>query len=426
MERYRPDFVLSEVVLHGENGFEYCAFQKRNYCRVPVALLSAIRLASARNLAMWAGADAYLTKPITGRSLYRTILMVALRVAERVAQAESRLGGTGITFTCKCGRQLVMGAQNAGRASLCPGCRGLVRCPEAAIDFGLMFRQMREESRNSSIGSAGIVCRSCRRTVDPLKCRVRDHFQCCHCESELQISPNDFEKWEMFFSDSQPEPAVTTFSPLEYVYVSCERCQTYHQYFSPSDQPMPCPRCGQIQSLPSVRGAPLSRAALNASGRLFEIQLPRNVRRLFLLPSNGRVSLGYDERNAVRLKERNIRSKHCFLRMTLDGPEIFPATQDARLEVNHRMVSDHAILQPDDLVRLTDDVYLRLLGNRRQSDSKLISSIQRDFKDHDVIQGAVEFSKPGSEIIQLHWEQQREKWRQHERKRHSTESAADE
>ena len=115
MERYKPEFIITEALLAGETGFEYCAFQKKLNCRIPIVFLSGIRLTAARNLAMWAGADAYLTKPIGGRALYETILAVALRVRERIESAERGLAGS-IPFTCSCGRRLVMGAQHAGKA----------------------------------------------------------------------------------------------------------------------------------------------------------------------------------------------------------------------------------------------------------------------------------------------------------------------
>ena len=100
MERFRPDFIISEVILPGETGFEYCAFQKRLNCRVPVMFLTHIRLGSARNLAMSAGADAYLTKPVQGRILYQQILTVAMRVSRQVAQAEQGMNGA-IVFRCQ-------------------------------------------------------------------------------------------------------------------------------------------------------------------------------------------------------------------------------------------------------------------------------------------------------------------------------------
>ena len=297
---------------------------------------------------------------------------------------------------------------------MCPGCKRLVRCPESTIDYGLLFQKMREEDRKSSLSAAGVVCTSCRSTVDPTKCRVRDHFECYHCHKELAITADTVQRWKMFFADSKEEPPVKEFAPLDYVYVKCENCQTYHQYFTEQDKPRPCPGCQHVQSLPSVRGAPLSRAALNATGRLFEILLPGDRHAIFLLPNRGRCYVGSKDSNAVLLPLEGIAPVHCKLRMTLQGPELTRTEPEATLNVNRTPVKDSVILQPEDVVELGSDVFLKLLGNRLQSDEQLISSIQREFKDADITKGKVEFSHSGAQIIQLYWEQQREKWREYQ------------
>jgi CheY-like chemotaxis protein len=410
MERYKPDFVLSELVLPSETGFEYCAYQKKRNFRIPFVILTEIRLSAARNLAMWAGADAYLSKPIGPTDLYRSMLTVAVRVSERIAKAERGMSG-GISFSCSCGRRLTMGAQNAGKASVCPGCRHLVRCPESTVDYGLLFRQLREEDQKSSISAAGIMCPHCRRTVDPLRCRIRDHFECTRCSKELRIPPETMERWSLFFHDTQPEYPVTEFNPLQYVYVRCESCQTYHQYFTAQDVPRPCPDCGRVQSLPSVRGAPLSRAALNATGRLFEVHLPDGRRPLFLLHPTRRCIVGSEKPSAVCFPGTPLSPQHCSLKMTLDGPELRRVNADATLTVEGQSVDDAVVLQPAEVVDLGYDISLRLLGNRRQSDEELIAGVQKQMKNEDMLTGDVVFAGPGAQIVQLFWEQQRDKWR---------------
>ena len=59
----RPDFVITDLILPGENGFELIDRMKRSDESVPVLVLSAISLEDARALTERLGADGYLTKP---------------------------------------------------------------------------------------------------------------------------------------------------------------------------------------------------------------------------------------------------------------------------------------------------------------------------------------------------------------------------
>lgn len=413
--RYKPDFILSETVLPGENGFEYCAFQKKLNCRIPFVFLTNVRLTAARNLAIWAGADAYLSKPIGGKDLYKSILTIANRVSFRIAKAEKNMAGS-IRFKCSCGRRLEMGMQNAGRASICPSCRSMVRCPESAVNYGLLFEELRKEDRQNSISAAGVVCRSCRRTVSPDKCRVRDSYECTECGTALPITAEAAERWELFFRDSENEPEISEFNPLDFVYVRCEQCSTFHKYFTHHETPSACPGCGHAQSLPSVTGAPLSRAALNSTGRLFETIVNGRRKTIFLAPLHTRITAGSDSRCTVRISEPDIQNLHCILYTTAEGPVVRPKTPECTLRVRKRQIEGTHRVNPGDVIWLSKSACIRLCGNKAGSDRELISDIQRTFKDNDELAGSLEFSQPGADVIQLYWEQQREQWKARQRK----------
>ncbi|MBC7965967.1 MAG: response regulator, partial [Fuerstia sp.] len=144
--RFKPEFVILELLLPLETGFEFCAYLKKSDCRTAVMIFTEVQLEEARNMAMWAGADAYLTKPTNPNHLYQQILATAQRVSLRIQQAETGYGGS-ISFRCQCGRSLRAGSQHAGRAIVCPGCKHLAKCPESLLDSGTLYRSMMEERR---------------------------------------------------------------------------------------------------------------------------------------------------------------------------------------------------------------------------------------------------------------------------------------
>ncbi len=62
----KPDFVILDLILPGESGFEVCVRMKQaNSTYSRTVILTAIDLPEARSLAERVGADDYLTKPST-------------------------------------------------------------------------------------------------------------------------------------------------------------------------------------------------------------------------------------------------------------------------------------------------------------------------------------------------------------------------
>ena len=117
----RPDFVITDLILPGENGFELIDRMKRSDESVPVLVLSAISLEDSRSLSERLGADGYLTKPAEPDNLLTEIKEIAQRVWER-----THLGGQKdekrIRFNCRCGKKFKVSPVHRGRTLTCPDC----------------------------------------------------------------------------------------------------------------------------------------------------------------------------------------------------------------------------------------------------------------------------------------------------------------
>lgn len=117
----RPDFVITALILPGENGFELIERMKRSDETVPVLVLSAISMDEARALAERLGADGYLSKPAVPDDLLAEIKGIAQRVWQRThhggPKEEKR-----IRFNCRCGKKFKVSPVHRGRTLTCPDC----------------------------------------------------------------------------------------------------------------------------------------------------------------------------------------------------------------------------------------------------------------------------------------------------------------
>lgn len=124
----KPDFVLLDLILPGESGFEVCLRMKQANSTIPVLILTAIDLPESRALADRVGADGYLTKPFDPDELLRKIQDVALRNWEKThteqAKEEKR-----IRFSCRCGKRFKVSPVHRGKTLSCPECGEPVMVP---------------------------------------------------------------------------------------------------------------------------------------------------------------------------------------------------------------------------------------------------------------------------------------------------------
>lgn len=217
------------------------------------------------------------------------------------------------------------------------------------------------------------------------------------------------EQWLLFFSDQSQAGTVAEFSPLRYVFVQCETCHNLHQYFGDSDVPQPCSSCGHQHSLPSIRGVPVSRAALASTGRLFEFRFVEGRSKLFLLPLRRKWMIGSSAECVFALQNQPLAPRHCILRNTPEGPMLLPAAPDAKIAVNGQSVSGPMLLQPGDDIRL-GGIQLLLHGTPEKLLRKKLSRILDEVADRRKLTGELELAEPAARILQYHWELQRLKW----------------
>lgn len=124
----KPDFVLLDLILPGESGFEVCLRMKQANATIPVLILTAVDLADARALADRVGADGYLTKPFDPDELLKKIEDVAIRTWEKTHSDQGKEEKR-IRFSCRCGKRFKVSPIHRGKTLSCPECGEPVTVP---------------------------------------------------------------------------------------------------------------------------------------------------------------------------------------------------------------------------------------------------------------------------------------------------------
>jgi len=121
---HQPDFVVMDIILPRESGYEVCERMKSIDVNVPVLMLTAIDFEDARNLAYRVGADGYLTKPYDPDELGRTITEIAEANWRRThGLEEPRDPDERVKFHCgECGKRMKVKGTHRGRTLNCPQC----------------------------------------------------------------------------------------------------------------------------------------------------------------------------------------------------------------------------------------------------------------------------------------------------------------
>lgn len=125
---YKPDFVIMDLILPGESGFEICERLKTQRDNIPVMMLSAIDLESSRNLAAKVGADGYLTKPIREAELLEAIKSISESAFQRAHRDRSKDEGA-IRFSCHCGKRFKVSIKRQGKLMNCTNCGESITVP---------------------------------------------------------------------------------------------------------------------------------------------------------------------------------------------------------------------------------------------------------------------------------------------------------
>lgn len=118
---HKPDFVIVDLILPGESGFEICERFKQADAAVPVLVISEMDRPDARELADRCGADDYLAKPIEAQQLVETVRAISERVWKE-HHADVETDPTRIRFVCTCGKKFKVSSSHRGKTLTCPQC----------------------------------------------------------------------------------------------------------------------------------------------------------------------------------------------------------------------------------------------------------------------------------------------------------------
>jgi len=122
MQMHQPDFIILDVILPGESGFEICERIKNREEKLPVLFYTAIDMDDARDLAVRVGADGYLTKPASAEELVAKVQEIAETVWRRDHLGEADPDSERIRFTCTCGKRFKVSSSHRGKSLTCPQC----------------------------------------------------------------------------------------------------------------------------------------------------------------------------------------------------------------------------------------------------------------------------------------------------------------
>lgn len=117
----KPDFVILDLILPGESGFEICERLKHTDDTVPILIVTAIESQESRDLADRVGADGYMTKPYELPLLKTKMQEVAKRVWERT-HMDPEPDPTRVRFNCSCGKKFKVSSSHKGKSLTCPQC----------------------------------------------------------------------------------------------------------------------------------------------------------------------------------------------------------------------------------------------------------------------------------------------------------------
>ncbi|VAX37458.1 hypothetical protein MNBD_PLANCTO02-1141 [hydrothermal vent metagenome] len=124
----KPDFVILDLILPGESGFEICKRFKQMNEQIPILILSAIELPDSKRLAEKVGADGYLTKPFDSEELLHQISTISELAWKRKHTEQPGEVGR-IKFHCLCGKRFAVSPAHRGKNLICPQCGEPVAVP---------------------------------------------------------------------------------------------------------------------------------------------------------------------------------------------------------------------------------------------------------------------------------------------------------
>jgi DNA-binding response OmpR family regulator len=126
----KPDFIILDLILPGQSGFELCDRFKQLEKSVPILIVSVIDMEDSRNLARKVGADGYLTKPVDPDELIETVSRISQAVWNKNRSGISAdVQSERVRFSCSCGKRFRVRPVHRGKPLTCPNCGESVLVP---------------------------------------------------------------------------------------------------------------------------------------------------------------------------------------------------------------------------------------------------------------------------------------------------------
>ena len=357
----RPDFIIMELVLPGESGYEICERFKKMDDTIPIMALTRIDLDASRNLAARVGVDGYLTKPYNDITLLEMIQEVAEAVWDRVHGVKQNELGS-IRFHCKnCNRSIAVQLKNKGKATFCPECNARINVPQwAGFKQAQLFAPRGEAAKSVPLD--------------------RDEL-------------------------------------LKFVTIKCQHCGVYYR-LRPDEigEARICPKCHQYQEgALSIVGAPISRVALESSRRVLVILEGTHKGKKLLLPEKA-VFVGRHKSCAIRENDQNISKQHCQLKPTTKGLVVKDLGNETGTFINGKRITQDTVMQPMDILRV-GSLELQLTGKQDVQEEKrgldtgsgIMDSTDgaadsNKFKAISKVETFGTTAEEAAHIIQLYWE----------------------
>lgn len=390
LRMHKVDFVILKLILPDESGFEICERIKRDFEWTPVLIFSEINLDASRELAIRVRADGYLTRPADNERLLSTVKQISATLWKRYEE----------TRDLRNGHEVALDDTAVGMA------------PPSGLKLG--------DDEGSSLAIDGKKAErihfrcSCGNPIDA-KYKDRGRFIfCSQCQERARVpqcSDQDF----LDRSTADAESAGPS-DPMKFVTVRCQNCNTFFRLYNSSlEVNKRCPRCHKEQegSL-SIKGVPLSKAALASSMRLLRICSGKQKGKKILLP-NKEVILGKGKGAHIKFPAPNMEDKHCTLKPVEKGIIVKDLGTVSGTWINGDRITEKALLPPTGVLQV-GALLLRLLAKDRSTDqvSKQIQkwSVQEqeaNANGEDIYRQNISVAAEAAAVIEMHWDASRKK-----------------
>lgn len=338
----RPDFVITELIVRGESGFELCKWIKQKNAAVPVLILTEIQLDSARALSAKVGADGYLTKPFSPATLAEMVQDIGQVVWERTRPdaAKAATEQYRIHFKCRCGKPHRKKMSDAGRSIQC------VRCNE--------------------------------RLMIPL------------------LSEMDRPDFRTTGTVESADTANIGADPSQHIMVQCQNCATsFHLVSSAGRFNVVCPRCQHKQTgNVTMTQSELAKAALTSCGRVFRVRAGERKGKKMLLP-NQKIYFGRTPPASILIDSPDVSRRHCSIKPTPEGLRVKDSGSRTGTLVNGRRITEPVWLRPGDTVQI-GPMIIELLGvDLEEVEDEVQSDIQ--------LREDASTAEQAAAVIRHHW-----------------------